>query len=106
MTFGLKRQEEVMAQKRLSVRKIREILRLKLGEKRNLRDTGQSVGISASVAHDCLKRFEASGLEWPLEPSLDDDQLESTLYVAPGTKPSRKVVRTGGSSIKNCGGSM
>lgn len=69
-----------MAKKRISVRKTKEILRLRLGEKRSLRETAQSVNISPSVVHDCVKRFDASGLAWPIGPEIDDAVLEQKLY--------------------------
>jgi len=72
-----------MAQKRLSVRKIREILRLHFAEACSLREIGQSVGQSPSVVHDCLARHKASGLGWPLPEQLDDVELETRLYRAP-----------------------
>lgn len=71
-----------MARKRMSVRKTKEILRLKLGEKRSLRDVARSVGNSPSVVHGCVVRFKASGLQWPLDPQMDDAELEARLYRA------------------------
>jgi transposase len=73
-----------MAWKRLSVRKIREILRLHYDEKRSNREVGASVGKSASVVHACLRRFEASGLTWPLPAETDDEALEHRLYSTGG----------------------
>jgi transposase len=69
-----------MSKKRLSVRKIKEILRLKLTEERTNREVATSVGCSPSKVHNCLARFEASGLDWPLPPEMDDEALEAKLY--------------------------
>ncbi len=69
-----------MAKKRLSVRKTKEILRLRLGEERSLREVGRSVKNSPSVVHDCAVRFRAAGLTWPLDPEMDDDELTARLY--------------------------
>ena len=69
-----------MAQKRIPVRSIKEILRLHFAEKLGLRGIGTAVGRSPSVVHDCLGRFKASGLSWPLPESLDEDELERLLY--------------------------
>lgn len=69
-----------MSRKRLSVRKTKEILRLKLSEKRTNREIAQSVGCSASKVHNCLVRFTASGLDWPLPPEVDDEALTAKLY--------------------------
>jgi transposase len=69
-----------MPQERLSVRKIRELLRLRLEEKRSLREVGRSVGVSPSVVHDCVVRFRATGLEWPLRQEIDEVELEKRMY--------------------------
>jgi hypothetical protein len=69
-----------MAKKRISVKKIKEILRLRLGEHRSLRKTAQSVNTSPSVVHDCVKRFEAVGLKWPDDANIDEIVLERKLY--------------------------
>jgi transposase len=81
-----------MAQKRLSVRKTREILRLHFEEGRSLRGIGSSVGVSPSVVHDCLARFKVTGLEWPLGSELDDVELERRMYVARGQGAGRRLV--------------
>jgi transposase len=69
-----------MSKKRLSVRKTKEILRLKLTEKRSNRAVGKSVKCSASTVSDCIARFVMSGLSWPLPPEMDDEALEAKLY--------------------------
>ena len=69
-----------MSKKRLTVRKTREILRLKLTEKRSNREVGKSVKCSSSTVSDCLSRFVMSGLSWPLPPEMDDEALEAKLY--------------------------
>lgn len=66
---------------RLSVRKIREVLRLKYGDPpRSHRDIGMSCNISPSTVGDALQRFRLSGLPWPLPDDLDDQALEAALY--------------------------
>lgn len=69
-----------MAQERLSVRRIREVLRLKFAENRSLREIGRAIGASPSVVHGCLDRFKSAGLAWPLDDELTDDELELRLY--------------------------
>lgn len=76
-----------MARKRISVRKAKEILRLRLGAGRSLREVAQSVGTSPSVVHDCVARFRVAGLTWPLDTEMDDVEVESALYPSKG-KPS------------------
>jgi len=69
-----------MSRERLSMTKLLEILRLRIGEKRSLRETGQSVKCSASKVHNVVVRFKALGLDWPLDPSVDEAVLESLIY--------------------------
>jgi hypothetical protein len=69
-----------MPQKRISVRKIREILRLRLENSMSFSDIGASVKLSKSATRRCLLRFEKSGIHWPLPPDLSDDDLEAALY--------------------------
>lgn len=66
--------------KRLSMRKIREILRLHFDLKRSNREIGHSIRISNSTVSKCLKRAREVGLKWPLPDNLSDDQLEQLLY--------------------------
>ena len=80
-----------MVQKRISVRKTKEILRLKLGENLSLREVAKSVHNSPSVVHDCVRRFEAAGLRWPLDSELDDEQLEQRMYQATKLPGEKKV---------------
>lgn len=82
-----------MARKRMSVKKAKEILRLRLGEARSLREVAQSVGNSPSVVHDCVVRFQAAGLSWPLDPELDDGELEARLYAPEGQSKRQKKAK-------------
>ena len=59
-----------MAQARLSVRKIREILRLR-AEGFSEREIAQSVGVARSSIQICLWRAERAGVGWP--PPVDQD---------------------------------
>ena len=76
-----------MPAKRLSMRKIREVLRLHLGLKRSIREVARSVSIGPSTVGDYLARAKAAGLSWPLNNDLDDTRLENLLY-PPGSLPA------------------
>ena len=78
-----------MPAERLSVRKIREILRLRWGEEHSGRATARSAGVSPATVSDCLARARLAGLSWPLPKDLDDAALESKLYPPP--TPSGKA---------------
>jgi len=66
--------------KRLSMRKIKEILRLKWDLGLSNRDIANSIQISPSTVGDCIKRVARAKLEWPLLPVMEDEQLEQLLY--------------------------
>ena len=55
-----------MPTKRLTMRKIREILRLRYDCKLTFDKIATSCGIGRTTVSDYLKRFEASPLRWPL----------------------------------------
>lgn len=61
-----------MAQARLPVRKIREVLRLK-AEGCSNRQIAAAIGCARSTVHDCLRRCGEAGLVWPLPPELDEE---------------------------------
>ncbi len=75
-----------MPAKRTSMRKTREILRLRLAEKLSRRETGASVGVSPQTVESCEVRATMAGLSWPLPDELDDEKLEALLY--PPAKPA------------------
>jgi len=76
-----------MAAERLSVRKIREVLRLHaLGLSR--RDIGRSAGISHNTAGLYISRAEEAGLSPAAAEALDDTELEARLLtVYPSDEP-------------------
>lgn len=77
-----------MPNRRLSMRKIKEILRLKWEVGLAARQIAHSLSISHSTVLDMLRRAERAGFTWPL-PDLDDATLETRLY--PGNPdPARK----------------
>lgn len=69
-----------MARRRLSMRKIKEILRLKWSLYLSNRQIAKSCSVSHSTVSDCLHRAESVGLSWPLGSELDDAALEKLLY--------------------------
>lgn len=65
---------------RLSMRKTREILRLKLEGRLSNRQVGRATGVSCSTVSDTVSRFRATGLSWPLPGTMLDSTLERRLY--------------------------
>lgn len=69
-----------MPAKRLSMRKIKEVLRLYWGQGLSKRQTARSCGISRPAVDGYLCRAKAAGLHWPLPVELDDGALERLLF--------------------------
>ena len=65
---------------RLTMRKIREVLRLKFDCRLTKRQIAKSCAIARSTVAEYLRRFLASGLSWPLSPETDDQTLEQRLF--------------------------
>jgi len=72
-----------MPKERLSMRKIREVLRLRHEGGLSHRAIGQSCGIGCTAAREYVLRAKAAGLSWPLPPALDDAALEALLFPPP-----------------------
>jgi transposase len=72
-----------MAAKRLSMRKIREVLRLKFEFGLSQRDIAKSCSIGRSTVGEYLIRASAAGLSWPLPPELDEAAIEQLLFPSP-----------------------
>lgn len=81
--FRLFESEANVAHWRLTMRQIREILRLRFECRRSHVSIGKSCQISKTAVQECLQRAQAASLPWPLPPDLDDTALEARLYFAP-----------------------
>lgn len=68
------------------MRKILEILRLAREREWSVRQIAESVGIPHSTVGDYLRRFQATGLPWPLPPELDQAALEARLFAPTSSK--------------------
>lgn len=65
---------------KLSMRKIREILRLKWDLKCSNRQISASLGVSNSTIGERIRKAVRAELSWPLPSDLDDLKLEALLY--------------------------
>ena len=74
-----------MPGERLLMRKIREVLRLRLGHGLTQRAVAQSLRLSQGAVHGYMARARRAGLGWPLPEGLDDIQLETLLFPPPPT---------------------
>jgi hypothetical protein len=69
-----------MPQNRVTMRKIREILRLAWSCNQTRQSISDSCGIGKTTVTDTLYRASAAGLSYPLPVDLDDERLERLLY--------------------------
>lgn len=79
-----------MPAKRLSMRKIKEVLRLKWGKGMSNRKIATSSGIGRPTVSEYLRRATEAGLTWPLPADLDDARLERLLFPPPPDLPAQE----------------
>ena len=73
-----------MPAERVSMRRVREMLRLKYEVGASDRAIARSVGVARSTVRLCLDRVAGAGLAWPLPGTLTDGALEATLFAGAG----------------------
>src|SRR5438094_10051739 len=82
-----------MPQKGLSMRKVKEVLRLRFAAGLHQDQIARSCSISQATVHRYLRRAEAAGLSWPVPEECDDRQLNELLFpTPPGPKPKTRGV--------------
>ena len=69
-----------MANRRLPVRKTKEILRLKYACGLSAREIARSCNVARSTVADYLRRAMAAGVNWPEVADLTEAQLEQRLF--------------------------
>lgn len=72
-----------MPRPRSAMRKIKEVLRLGLGDGLSCRLVGQASGLATTTVFDYLARAKGAGLSWPLPEGADDAALERLLFRLP-----------------------
>ena len=72
-----------MPTERLSMRKIREVLRLSWGGKLSTRAVARSCAIGRTTVREYLQRAAKAGLSWPLPEGMSDSELEALLFPPP-----------------------
>jgi hypothetical protein len=68
-----------LPRKRLTMRKIRDVLRLKAAGL-NIREIAEGTRSARTTVYEYLVRAEGAGLSWPLPEDLDDEGLEARLF--------------------------
>jgi len=75
---------------RITMRKIRDVLRLRLSGGLSIREISRSTKLSVGGIQKLLARATALGLAWPLPNDLDDNQLARLFYPTADTGSSRR----------------
>lgn len=71
-----------MAKERISMRKIKEVLRLSYEGGLSMRQVAICCNLGRSTTQEYFRRFRAAGLSWPLAAELTEEQLENQLFPA------------------------
>ena len=79
-----------MAGEKLSMRTIKEVLRLKFENRLSVRQIAKSCDIGKSTVQEYFDRAQKAGLTWPLAPELDDAALENLLFPPHDPFPQEK----------------
>jgi transposase len=75
-----------MPTERIAMRRVREMLRMIRDGGVPLREVARRAGAAPSTVREMAKRFERSGLNWPVPLDMTDTELEMRLYGEAGTK--------------------
>ncbi len=81
-----------MSRKGLSMRKVKEILRLRIGLGLPTRQVAKSCKISVSTVSEYEKKFHKAGLIWPLPEEMDDAALTRLLRARPSNYKHSRVL--------------
>lgn len=91
--------ESRLPARRMSMRKLKDVLRLRFELRLSHRQIARSCSIGLGTVHDYLQRATGAGVKWPLPEGWDEKQLESALFAAgqrsaePKTEAEGKRVR-------------
>jgi transposase len=67
----------------MSMRQTRKILEFRFDFKQSAQQTAQALRVSKGTVINAVRRFERSGLVWPLAEDFKDSELEARLYPQP-----------------------
>ena len=72
-----------MPAERITMRKVKEVLRLKFDAELSNRQIAQSCSMGHSTVGEYIRRFRQASLSWPLPEDIDDNHLEQLLFPQP-----------------------
>jgi transposase len=81
-----------MPAERVSMRQIREVLRLRFASELPQRAIAKSLELSQGAVSGYLSRARAAGVRWPLAEDLDDAQLEALSPPPPAIAADQRPV--------------
>src|SRR5258707_15804639 len=73
-----------MAGMRMSMRKIREVLRLTHQLGLSVRDVREETGVGKTAVCEYVNRAKVIGITWPIPPEIGDAELERLLFTPAG----------------------
>ena len=73
------------------MRRVREIVRLRFSADLTAREVARQTGVPESTVRAAIKRFQSSGLSWPLAETMTDTELEAALYICGGTRHGHRI---------------
>src|SRR5262245_33257154 len=79
-----------MPAERLSMRKVREVLRLKHALGMSYRKIGEATGAGKTQAAEYVRRAQAAGIGWPIPDGIDDTELEWRLFPVAGESANKR----------------
>jgi hypothetical protein len=87
-----------MAGMRMSMRKIREVLRLTHELGLSVRQVPEATGVGKTAVSEYVSRARVVGITWPVPPEISDAELERRLFTPAGfhegsTKPLKHALR-------------
>src|SRR5208282_2988031 len=86
--------KDLMARKPITMRYVKDILRLKHQKQLSVREIAGSCGLPASTVGDYLQRTQAAGLTWPLPEGLSDSELMEQLAKPADSSPPSSPAKT------------
>src|ERR1035438_1367181 len=72
--------EDRVPARRKSMRKVKEVLRLRFELGLGQRQIARSCGMGLGTVHEYLERAVAAGIGWPLPEGLCEEELEAKLF--------------------------